>query len=84
MAKEAKCTCNLGMLLVALVLMSVGVYFLVAAFATQLGAGAAGQLSQQTAMAVLPWYFVGFLVIVLGKMAKWKSHGTCPVHGKMG
>lgn len=69
------------MLLVALVLMSVGVYLLVAGFATQLRADS---LSAQVAMNILPWYFVGFLVVVLGKMAKWKSHGECPVHGKMG
>lgn len=81
MAKVAKCTCNAGMLVVALVLMSVGAYFLVAAFSGQLKA--VDVLSQSTAMAVLPWYFVGFLVLFLGKMAKWKSHGTCPVH-KMG
>lgn len=64
--------------MVALVLLSVGAFFLVAAFATQLKGDV---LSQQTAMSVLPWYFVGFLVLFLGKMAKWKSHGMCPVHG---
>jgi len=81
MAKPNKCNCNPGMLLVALVLMSVGVYLLVAGFAAQLRAES---LSMQVAMNILPWYFLGFLVVVLGKMAKWKSHGTCPVHGKMG
>ena len=80
MAKNGKCSCNAGFLLVALVLLSVGAFALVAAFATQLRAD---PLSQATAMSVLPWYFVGFLVMFLGKMAKWKAHGACPVH-KMG
>jgi len=80
MAKGAKCTCDPGMLLVALVLLSIGAYFLVAAFNTQLQARG-DVLNVQTAISVLPWYFLGFLVMVLGKMAKWKSHGMCTVHG---
>ena len=79
MAKNAKCTCNMGMMLVALVIMSVGAFVLVAGLATQFKA--AEQLSQATAMAVLPLYFAGMLVLFIGKMAKWKSHGACPVHG---
>lgn len=79
MAKNAKCTCNMGMMLVALVIMSVGVFVLVAGLATQFKA--AEQLSQATATAVLPLYFAGMLVLFIGKMAKWKSHGICPVHG---
>ncbi|MBI2076509.1 MAG: hypothetical protein HYT72_04650 [Candidatus Aenigmarchaeota archaeon] len=79
MAKNAKCTCNMGMMLVALVIMSVGAFVLVAGLANQFKA--AEQLSQATAMAVLPLYFAGMLVLFIGKMAKWKSHGACPAHG---
>lgn len=78
MAKNSKCTCNMGMLLVALVVLSVGIFVLVGAFATQWKAAA--PLSQATASGVLPLYFVGLLLAIIGKMAKWKSHGTCPVH----
>lgn len=79
MAKNAKCMCNLGVMLVALVIMSVGLFLLVAGLATQWRAAA--PLSQQAAVDVLPWYFAAMLVLFVGKMAKWKSHGMCPVHG---
>jgi hypothetical protein len=57
--------------------MSIGAYFIVGALATQLKGNA---LSLQTAIAVLPWYYIGFLVAGLGKMAKWQSHSECTLH----
>ena len=73
MAKQGKCTCDIGMLLVALVLLSIGAYFLVAAFSAQLQARG-DVLSVQTVVGILPWYFVGFLVMVLGKMEIGRAH----------
>jgi hypothetical protein len=29
---------------------------------------------------ILAWYFVGFILIAIGKILKWKSHGTCSCH----
>ena len=69
-----KCTCNLAYMVVAWILFAIGLYFLAGGFVGQFtGSSSAGF--------VLFAYFVGFVILTLGKMAKWKSHGTCPVHG---
>ena len=69
-----KCTCNLVYMVVAWILFAIGLYFLVGGFAGQFTGASSGGY-------VLFAYFVGFVIMTLGKMAKWKSHGTCPVHG---
>ncbi len=68
-----KCSCNPGWLIVAVILLAIGLYGVVGGFIAQ-NAG----FSVST---VLPWYFVGILLLVFGKMCKWKSHGACPAHG---
>lgn len=70
---KGKCSCNVGWLIIALVLLTVGLWGVVAGFTAQFGGAAAAT--------VLPWYFVGLLLIVLGKWAKWNAHGRCTVHG---
>lgn len=72
-AKSAKCTCNPGWLILALIFFSVGLYAVVGGFVGQF-------TGSQSSQYILAWYFVGFLLIAIGKMLKWKSHGTCPVH----
>ena len=74
MAVAKKCTCNLGYMVVAWILFAIGLYLLVGGFAAQF------QSTAITAEALV-WYFVGIVVLGLGKMSKWKSHGMCPVHG---
>jgi len=75
---SGKCSCNLGYLVLALILFTLGLFSLVAGFGWQFnsvsrtGDGAAGM--------VLVAYFVGFLLVAFGKMAKWKSHAECKVH----
>ena len=77
MAKTSgKCTCNPGWLILALIFFSFGLYALVGGFAGQFG-------SNWSPAQILAWYFVGFLLVAVGKMLKWKSHGACTVH-KMG
>ncbi len=61
-------------MIVAWILIAVGLYFLVAGFASQFQGVA-------TMYEVLAWYFIGIVVFSLGKMSKWKAHGDCPVHG---
>ncbi|MBI4896289.1 MAG: hypothetical protein HY832_01960 [Candidatus Aenigmarchaeota archaeon] len=75
MAKETKCSCNLGYMLGAIILFTVGLYALIGGFAAQLN----GTIIMTT---VLGWYFVGILLMSLGKMLKWKSYETCHVHVK--
>ncbi len=77
MPKANKCNCNVALLLIALALFAIGAYFVVAAFGAQLRGDL---LSQQTAVTVLPLYFLGFLVFALGKMAKWKCCEECSTH----
>ncbi len=79
MAKTDKCKCNVALLLIALALFSIGAYFLVAAFGAQLRGDL---ISQQTAVTVVPLYFLGFLVMALGKIVKWKSWECCQMHKK--
>ena len=71
-----KCSCNLGYAVVAWVLFAVALYLLVGGFASQFQ-------GLSTATVSIGWYFVGIVILFLGKMAKWKSHGTCTVHSGM-
>jgi len=78
--KEAKkCTCNLGMMIVAVALFALAVFVLVAGFSRQFGVPISGYDAQWVVIN-LAIYFVGFLLMVFGKMAKWKAHGNCPAH----
>lgn len=71
----AKCSCNVGVGIVSLILFAVGLWIIVNGFITQWN-------SPDTSnwWTVMLWYLVGFVVLVLGKMAKWKAHGGCQVH----
>lgn len=71
-----KCTCNMGYMVLAWILMAIGLWALVGGFATQFNSAN----PQGFSAAILGWYFVGILFMALGKMAKWKGHGTCSVH----
>ncbi len=77
MAVAKRCTCNLGWTVLAWILMAVGLWALVGGFSTQFNSGDPTVVNA----VVLGWYFAGILVWGLGKMAKWKGHGSCPVHG---
>ncbi len=71
-----KCTCNIWMTLLALVLLAISTYLLVMGFATQFNGG-------DNILVIVGWYFVGFIVLVIAKICKWKGHTGCPVHGSM-
>lgn len=73
----AKCTCNLGLTIVAWIIFAIGLWALVGGFATQFNSGAPTAVNG----AVLGWYFLGIMLWGIGKMVKWKAHGRCPVHG---
>ena len=82
-ARGAKCTCNYGLVFVALVLFSLALYGLVNAFALHLldvNLTAQDQAAKSGFAVLLMWYFAGFLLLMVGKMVKWKAHGNCPVH----
>jgi hypothetical protein len=68
-----KCSCSFGYMVLAWILLAVGLYFLVWGFA--------GQFSGTLLPAyILVYYFVGFLILTLGKMAKCKSKEGCAAH----
>ncbi len=74
---KGKCTCSPLHLLVGLVLMSLGLFVVMGGIRTQLGEG------WNAYMTVLPLYFFGLLLLVVGKFVKYMSHGNCPAHGCM-
>ena len=74
-----KCTCNLGLMVVAWILFALGLWALVGGFATQFASGMPTAVNG----AVLGWYFLGILLCGVGKMVKWKAHGMCPMHGNV-
>jgi hypothetical protein len=72
-----KCTCNAGLAVVALVLLTLGLYFLVWGFTVQ-------RSFAEMSWSVWCWnalflYAVGLVALGLGKMAKLKA-GNCAVH----
>ena len=73
-ASGKKCSCNPGFMVIAWILMALGLWALVAGFATQFTSSAPAAVN----VTVLGWYFAGILLISLGKMCKWK--GCCSVH----
>ena len=78
MAKDKKCECNWAWWIGSLILLTIGVWALAAGFISHLHAAVPTDI--ETAKAVAPWYFGGLLLVGLGKMAKWKSHGACQAH----
>ena len=74
--RSGKCTCKPGWMILAWILAAVGIFALVAGFASQFGA------SDPTAinLTVLGWYFGGIVLIGLAKMSKWKGC-SCGIHG---
>ena len=77
------CNCNMGLMLVAKAVSSVGIFILVAGLGAQLAVGLTGQNSLGLYMSILPLYFVGLVVKGLGKVVDIESHRKCPVHGCM-
>ena len=71
-----KCTCNIPFLIVSAILFTIGLWLVVGGVAMQFKA-ASFMFDGMTA----GLYFVGVLFLFFGKMAAWKSHGSCPVHG---
>ncbi len=68
-----KCSCNMGMTLLALIFMSIAVYLLAMGFIAQ--------FNNHSGLGIIAWYFIGLLVLMIAKMCKWKGHMSCPVHG---
>ena len=75
----AKCTCNLGLMIVSWILFALGLWALVSGFTAQFNSA----MPTAVNVAVLGWYFLGILLVGIGKMAKWKAHAMCSVHGKV-
>ena len=69
-----KCTCNLGYVIVALVLMAIGLWALVQAVYMQWN-----NMAPMTTL--LGWYFGAVVVLGIAKMLKVK--GGCSAHGMM-
>ncbi len=71
-------TCSCGpvsflWMLIAAAVYAVGTYVLVMAVQTQwLGVG--------DFVSVAPWYAVGFVILLVGKITKWKAVEGCEAH----
>ena len=73
----AKWSCNLGLMVVSWILFALGLWALVGGFTAQFNSA----MPTAVNVTVLGWYFLGILLVGIGKMVKWKAHGACPVHG---
>ena len=83
MGKGDKCTCNPAWMILSAVLIAVGIFLGVQGFATQLSgqfqASVQGGAWDTSALGwIVGYYFVGVILIGVGKILKWK--GTCSVH----
>ncbi|MBS3052143.1 MAG: hypothetical protein J4428_02120 [Candidatus Aenigmarchaeota archaeon] len=75
--KKGKCTCSFLHLLIALLLMSLGLFLVLGGVGVQFSGG----WSRYTS--VLPLYFFGLLLLVVGKFVKRLSYCNCSAHGCM-
>ncbi len=71
-AKGGKCNCNVGFVVLAIILITLGIYSVANGFISHFNYRAAG--------VVLLWYFIGVVLLALGKLAKWKAYGECSAH----
>ena len=71
-----KCGCNPGWGVVSWILKAIGLWLLVAGFATQFGSTSPASFNYM----VLGWYFGGFLLFGVAKLADWKACGSCDTH----
>ena len=69
-----RCTCDFTNMVASWILFAIGLYFIVWSFAGQFTNTLPG-------IFVVIGYFIGALIISLGKWTKWRGHGHCPVHG---
>ncbi|MBI4150561.1 hypothetical protein HY492_00375 [Candidatus Woesearchaeota archaeon] len=73
---KSKCTCgpaNFLWMVIAVIVMGVGLWFLVGGIRAQWADAGTWQM-------ILVWYALGFLLIGMGKMFKHKSCGNCSMH----
>ncbi len=68
---KAKSEMNWGLVVVAIILTTIGIWALAAGFIAQLQS--VSPTSTATAMAVFPWYLIGVILLALGKWSKWKA-----------
>jgi hypothetical protein len=61
-------------MIVAWIVLAIGLWALIEAIRLHWGLAA-------PMTSLLGWYFGAVVIIGIGKMLKWKSHGMCPVHG---
>ena len=72
--KEPVYNPNVGKMIIGLAVVSVGIFIMVSGFAFQLAVGLTGQSTFGLYATVLPLYFVGLVVIAVGKIIKCKAH----------
>ena len=59
-------------MVLSIILWTIGIYSLATGFISHFNYRAAG--------VVLLWYFIGIVLIALGKIAKWKAYECCNSH----
>ncbi len=74
-----KCGCNPGYGVLEWILKAVGLWALAAGFLAQFKSADPTTVN----VTILGWYFAGFLLFGIAKLAKWKACGSCSVHGCM-
>ncbi|MBI2579791.1 MAG: hypothetical protein HYW27_02725 [Candidatus Aenigmarchaeota archaeon] len=80
MAKtDAKCKCNIGWAVLSWILKALGLWALVAGFATQFTSSAPADVNAT----ILGWYFAGFLLFGISKITDWKAKGNCALHANV-
>ncbi len=62
------------MIFVGILLMAIGLVCLVQGFNYQ------SSVAVGKAFYAVGWYFIGLLLLVVGKFTTWQSHAKCPVH----
>ena len=76
MKGDGKCACNLGMMGLAVIVMTLAVWALAGGFIAQFNSTTPTAFD----VGILVWYLVGFVLLMVAKMCKWKAHENCPVH----
>jgi hypothetical protein len=79
---KEKCTCHSGHVLLSLIFFTLGLFGIFGGFFAQGRLMSLNKINFWDLLQIFIWYFIGILLIFLGKMSKYKAAMSCRLHEK--